>query len=183
MFESLGSCLAFRCSTSLNMTEAVYREIAEFARKIWIVNALRCDGLQHLLIQIVHFHECNSGHVVHSTHDRGVVTRRQICDDRRLPTVARSVAAVPNSLRLIAGDYPADDCMQPVIIRGNQSSSAIVQLQGRIIQCIGNSVLSKLRPNGANNYLLRLGPLDNEAANHHVVTCLNKGASRNVSES
>ena len=119
------------------MTEAVYREIAEFARKIWIVNALRCDGLQHLLIQIVHFHECNSGHVVHATHDRGVVTPRQICDDRRLPTVARSVAAVPNSLRLIAGDYPADDCMQPVIVRGNQSSSAIVQLQGRIFNASG----------------------------------------------
>src|SRR5438270_8443825 len=52
-FESLASCFAFRCSASLNMTEAVYREIAEFARKNWIVNALRCDGLQLLLIQIV----------------------------------------------------------------------------------------------------------------------------------
>src|SRR6266480_7446875 len=180
MFESLGSCLAFRCSTSLNMTEAVYREIAEFARKIWIVNALRCDGLQHLLIQIVHLYEGNTGHVVHSTYDRGVVTRRQICDDRRLPTVARSVAAVPNSLRLIAGDYPADDCMQPVIIRGNQSSSAIVQLQGRIIQCIGNSVLSKLRPNGAYDHSLRFSPRNDEPADHHIVTRLHKGAGTDV---
>src|SRR3954452_23027061 len=114
MFESLGSCLAFRCSTSLNMTEAVYREIAEFARKIWIVNALRCDGLQLLLIQIVHFHECNSGHVVHATHDRGVITCGQLRYNCGLPSVARSLAAVLNLADLIGCDNSADDRAHPV---------------------------------------------------------------------
>ena len=71
----------------------------------------------------------------------------------------------------------------PVIVRGNQSSSAIVQLQCRISQCIGNAILGKLRTNGANNYSLWFGPLNNEAANHHVVACLNQGAGRDVSES
>ena len=44
--------------------------------------------------KIVHFHQSNSGHVVYTAHDRGVVTRRQVCDDRRLPSVTGSVAAV-----------------------------------------------------------------------------------------
>src|SRR2546423_1377816 len=141
MFESLGSCLAFRCSTSLNMTEAVYREIAEFARKIWIVNALRCDGLQHLLIQIVHFYECNSGHVVYTTHDRRVITCRQVCYDRTFPSVSGCVAAVHDVADLIMSDNSADDRTHPVIIRANQSSRAIVQLQRRVVQWVGNPIL------------------------------------------
>ena len=44
-------------------------------------------------MQIVHFYQSNSGRVVYATHDRGVVARWQICDDCRLPWVARSVAA------------------------------------------------------------------------------------------
>ena len=65
---------------------------------------------------------------------------------------ARSVAAVLNITDLVAGDDPADDRSLPVIIRGNQSSRAVMQLQGRISQCIGNAILGKLRANGANNY-------------------------------
>src|SRR5204862_454000 len=141
MFESLGSCLAFRCSTSLNMTEAVYREIAEFARKIWIVNALRCDGLQHLLIQIVPFHECNSGHVVNSTRDRHVITYRQVFYDRRFTSVSGCMASVHDVDDLIIGDNSADDRTHPVIIRANQSSRAIVQLQRRVVQWVENPIL------------------------------------------
>ena len=81
---------------------------------------------------------------------------------------------------LIAGDNPADDRSLPVVIRGNQSSSAIVQFQGRISQCIGNAILSELRAYGANNYPLWFGPLNNEATNHHVVARLNKGARTDV---
>ena len=47
--------------------------------------------------KIVHFHQSNSGGVVYTTHDRGVVTRWQVCDDRRLPSVAGRVAASLNS--------------------------------------------------------------------------------------
>ena len=70
----------------------------------------------------------------------------------------------------------------PVIIRGNQSSSAVVQLQCRISQCIGNTVLSELRTNGANNYPLWFSPLNNEPANHHVVARLHKAASTDVAQ-
>ena len=36
---------------------------------------LLSSSFQHLLIQIVHFHQSNSGGVVYAAHDRGVVTR------------------------------------------------------------------------------------------------------------
>ena len=73
-------------------------------------------------MQIVYFYQSDAGGIVHTTHDRGVVTCGQIRDDCRLPSVARSVAAVPDIAPLIACDNPADDRCLPVIIRGNQSS-------------------------------------------------------------
>ena len=68
----------------------------------------------------------------------------------------------------------------PVIIRGNQSSRPIVQLQCRISQYIGNAILSELGANGANNHSFCLRPLNDEPANHHVVACLHKAASTNI---
>ena len=50
--------------------------------------------------KIVHFHQSNSGRVVYTAHDRGVVTCWQLCDDRRFPSVPRSVAAVPDIAHL-----------------------------------------------------------------------------------
>src|SRR6266481_3321683 len=90
------------------------------------------------LIQIVHFHQSNANSVVHTTHDRSVVTRWQLRDNCRLPYVARSVAAVHDVVILACGDNPADYRNLPVIIRGNQSPSAVVQFQCRISQCIRN---------------------------------------------
>src|SRR4029078_6142854 len=92
------------------------------------------------------------------------------------------MAAVPDIASLIAGDNPADYRLLPVIIRGNQSSAAIVQLQGGIAQCIGNAILSELGTYGANNHPLWFGPLNNEASNHHVVARLHKAASANVGQ-
>ena len=68
----------------------------------------------------------------------------------------------------------------PVVIRGNQSARAVVQLQCRISQCSGNAILSKLRTYGTNNYPLCLRSLNNEASNHHVIAGLNKGACTDV---
>src|SRR5437660_49543 len=102
-------------------------------------------------MQIVHFHQSNSGGAVYTTHDRGVVACRKVCYDRRFSSVTRCVTAVLDFLRLVVGDDPADDGSLPVIIRGNQSASAIVQFQCWISQWIGNSVLTELRANGANN--------------------------------
>src|SRR5438094_538028 len=92
--------------------------------------------------QIVHFHKSNSRGAVYTTHDCSVVARWQVCDDRRFPSVTRCVTAVLNFLHLIVGDDPADDGSLPVIIRGNQSASAIVQFQCGILQWIGNAVLT-----------------------------------------
>ena len=57
--------------------------------------------------------------------------------------VSRSVPAVLDVANLVAGDNSADDRSLPVIVRGNQSPSAIVQFQCRIGQCIGNAILSQ----------------------------------------
>ena len=88
-----------------------------------------------MLVQIVYFYQSNAGHVVYAAHNRGVVARWQVCDDRRFPSVGRSVAAVYDVADLVSGDDPADYRGLPVIIRGNQSSCAIVQFQGGIGQC------------------------------------------------
>jgi hypothetical protein len=37
---------------------------------------------EHSLTQVVYFHECNAGGIVHTAQDRGVVARWQICYDR-----------------------------------------------------------------------------------------------------
>src|SRR4029077_474780 len=83
------------------------------------------------LLQTVHFHEGNSGQVVYTTDDRGVVARWQIRDDCRVKGIARSVAAGLNLVDLISGDNSTDDGGGPVVIRGNQSSRAVVQFHGR----------------------------------------------------
>ena len=92
------------------------------------------------------------------------------------------MAAVLDVADLIAGDNPADYRSLPVIIRGNQSSCAVVQFQCRISQCIGNIIwrCTELRTNGTNNHPLWSGPLNNETANHHVVARLHKAASTDV---
>src|SRR4029079_15957458 len=129
----------------------------------------------------VHFHESNSGYVVYITDDRRVVARWQIRDDCRLKGVARGVAAGLNLVDLITGDNSTDDRAYPVVIIGNQSSRTVVQFQGRVNQYTGNAILSELRAYGANNYPLWLPPLNHEAANDHVVACLNKGPRGDVS--
>src|SRR2546430_11877912 len=106
---------------------------------------------------------------MHSTHNRGVVTGWQVCDDRRFARAPRSVAAVLNILDLVLGDDPADDGRLPVIIGGNQSSIAIVQIQYRIGQWIGNAILTELRANGSNNHTLWCCPLNDESANPDIV--------------
>src|SRR6266550_66421 len=133
-------------------------------------------------MQIVYLHEANSSHVVYTAHDRGVVTRWQICDDRRFSSVTGRVAPSLNLADLIAGDNPTDDGRCPVVIRGNQSSRAVVQLQCRISQCIRNAVLSELWPNGAHNHPLGYQPLNNKPSDHHVVPRLHEGATTDVGQ-
>src|SRR5436309_2718484 len=116
-------------------------------------------------MQIVHFHESNSRGAVYTAHDSRVVARWQICNNRRFPSVTRRVTAVLDFLHLVMGDNPADDRGLPIIITANQSASAIVQFQGRILQRIGNAVLTKLRANGADNHSLWLSPLHNKPTN------------------
>src|SRR5437667_436708 len=98
-------------------------------------------------MQVVHFHERNSGGVVYPAYDGGVITWWQVCDDRRFPAVPWSVAAVPSILDLIAADNSADDRSLPVVIRGNQSAGTIMHFQCRIDHCIWNSVLIELGAN------------------------------------
>src|SRR5437899_1001707 len=127
-------------------------------------------------MQIVHFRQSNSGGAVYTTHDRGVVARWQVRNDRRFARVSGSVAAVHDILNLVVSDNSADDCSLPVIIRGNQSSGAVVQFQRWISQGIRYAILTELRTDGAYDHALCFGALDNEPPNHHVVARLDKRA-------
>src|SRR5436305_623681 len=133
-------------------------------------------------MQIVHFHKSNSGGAVYTAHDRGVVSRRQVCYNRRFPLVSRCVTAVLDFLHLLMGDDPADDRSLPIIIAANQSARAIVQFQGRILQWIGNPILTELRANGADDYPLGLRALDDKSSDHNVVARLHKGAGTDVAK-
>ena len=62
-----------------------------------------------------------------------------------------SVPAGSDVVDLVSGDNPTDDRRRPAVIRGNQRSSAVMQLQCRISQRIGNAILSKLWANRPNN--------------------------------
>src|SRR5437762_509535 len=146
------------------------------------LRALECSYSEGSLIQVVHFHERNSSGVVYPTHDGGVVTRREVCDDRRFARVPRSVVAVLNVLHLIAGDNSANDRMLPVVVRGNQSPGAIAQFQCRISHWIRNAILAELRADSTHDHVLWLSPLYDEPANHHVVASLHKAAGTDVAQ-
>src|SRR5437764_561002 len=123
-------------------------------------------------MQIVHFHQSNSGGAVYPAHDSRVVACRQVCNNRRFPAVTRSVTAVLNFLHLIMGDNSADDSSLPVIVSANQSASAIVQFQCWILQWIGNAKLTELRANDADNHYFWGRALHDESTNHHVIARL-----------
>ena len=91
-----------------------------------------------ILLQIVHLHESNTGGVVHTTHNRGVIACWQVCNDRRLTSLCRSMPAVLDRANLASVDDPANYRGLPVIIRRNQRPSAVVQFQCRIGQGIRN---------------------------------------------
>src|SRR5438034_8716652 len=73
------------------------------------ISACNCGFEKATLLQIVHFHQSNSGGAVHPAHDRGVVARWKVCYDRRLPGISGGQPAVNNFLDLVVGDNPADD--------------------------------------------------------------------------
>ncbi len=83
-------------------------------------------------LKIVHFHQSHSGGVVYTAHDRRVVTRWQVCDDRRFSSVTGHVPAGLDFADLAIGDNPTDYRRRPVVIGGNQRSRGVMQLQCRI---------------------------------------------------
>src|SRR5258705_457099 len=115
-------------------------------------------------------------------HDRGVVARLHVCNDRRFASRSRSMAAVLNIADLIAGDNPADYRRLPVIIASNQCSAPVVQFQSGIRQGIGDPKLSKFRTNRTNDHPLWPRALDNKTTNHHMLTRLNKAAGADVTK-
>src|SRR6266404_3835404 len=148
-----------------------------------IMRCLCLEGLavsSHLLIQIVHFYQRNPDTDVLATHNRGVSARWQVCIDRRLAWLRRSMPAALNIHDLVLGDNSADYRSLPVIVRGNQSTAAVVQFQLRISQYVLNAVLSQLWTNGAHDYPLRSAPLDDEPSDHHVIAIQNNAATANV---
>src|SRR6266550_7797475 len=137
-----------------------------------------------LPVQVVYFHESNPGRVVYTPHNRGVVARLQVRNYRRLRWVSWSMPARLNSGDLAGCDDAAYYRSLPVIVRGNQSSCAIVQFQGGISQSIGNIIWrrSELRTYGTNNHSLGAHSLNDEATNHDIVTGLHKTASADIAK-
>src|SRR5262245_25359898 len=134
------------------------------------------------LIKIVYFNQTDSSGVAYTAHDRGVVARLQVCNDRRFACLSRSVTTILNVTDLIAGDNPADDCGLPVVIGSNHCSGPIVQFQCRISQRIGDPQRRELRANGTNDHSLCTSALNNETADHHVLARLNKAAGADVTK-
>src|SRR5207245_11212773 len=104
--------------------------------EMWSFSSFECGrsfvrsarlALEGVLIQVVHFYESNADNDVLATHHRGVVTRWESCNDRRLAWLSRGMPAVLDSADLVSSDDAADYCMLPVIIRANQSPCGIVQ--------------------------------------------------------
>src|SRR3984893_13494483 len=57
-----------------------------------------------------------------------------------------------------------------------------MQLQGRILQRTGNTMIRQAGPNPPHNHSLLPGAGNNKSANHDIVTCLNKGARGDVTK-
>src|ERR1044071_9234159 len=135
-----------------------------------------------LLIQIVHLDQSNSNSVVYTAYDGGVVARLQVCNDRRLARHSRHMATVLNIADLTASDDSTEYRRLPVIVGSNHCSSAVVQFQHRIRQCIGDPILRELRTNRTNDHPLWPSALNNKTANHHVRAGLNKAAGTDVTK-
>src|SRR5262245_53640811 len=133
-------------------------------------------------MQVVHLDERNSGGAVHPSHDCGVVTRREVGDNRRFARVRWGVAAILYILDLVAGDDAADDRLLPIIVKGNQSAGVIVQFQCWIGQGIRNAKLTELGANRAYDHVLRFSPSYDELAYHYVIASPNKATSTNVAQ-
>src|SRR5436190_11487964 len=133
-----------------------------------------------ILLQIIHLHESHTSGVAHNAYYCSVIVRLQRCDDRRLAWLSGSMPAVSDRVHLVVGDNSADDCSLPVIIRGNQSACAVMQVQCRISQYIGDPKVCELGTNGAHNHRLWSAPLNNESTDHHVIACLHKAPRTDV---
>src|SRR5439155_26655236 len=133
--------------------------------------------------QVGHIHQGTSDLDDYCTHRRSVVARWKICNDCRLQCVTRSVTAIDDILNLVVGDDSTDDCVLPVVVKANESSGTIVQFQCGISQWRRHPILTEFRTNGPYNDSLCSCALDDESADHHVITRLHKAASTDVAKS
>ena len=144
---------------------------------------VRRDRRFGVLIQIVHFHQSNTGGVVYAPHDRGVVTRWQVCDDRRFPCrraersrclrISRTWSLVIIPPIIVVLQLSLEAIKAPV-----PSCSSKVGLANALGILYGGAPSSG--PMARTITLFGCSPLNNEPANHHVVARLHKAASANV---
>jgi len=57
-----------------------------------------------------------------------------------------------------------------------------MQLQGRILQRVGNAMIHQARTNRAHDYFFLSAAGNNKSADHDIVPGLDKGARRDISE-
>src|SRR5204862_427320 len=108
----------------------------------------------------------------------------QRCNDCRLACLSGSMQAGLDRANLASRNDPADYGSLPVIVKRNQSPTAIVQFQCRIGQCMWNVEWrrTELRTNRTDTHRLWSTSPNNKAANHHVVTRLHKAPSADVTQ-
>src|ERR1700736_6443672 len=106
-----------------------------------------------LWIQAIDFNQSNAILPVRAADDRGVGTRDQRRQDRRLAVIRRIKAAEfeLGFLRLL-----------PIIIRGDDCARLVVNAQGRIGEWSGYVRRGEARAEGANNKVCRLSAQDDE---------------------
>src|SRR4029077_13453366 len=84
------------------------------------------------LIQPVNFDQGDADRVVLAAHDGGVISWRECAQDSGFVVVGRREASRLD-LRLL--------CIFPVVVRGDERAISIMQLQDRILQRVGDTML------------------------------------------
>src|SRR5207237_8981926 len=120
-------------------------------------------SLPPFLVQPVHFDQRDTDRVVLAAHNRGVISWRERRDDGALKIIGRRKTGGLN-LGLLA--------VSPVVVKGDEGAIAIMQLQRRIGQRLGNAILGQGGANGAHDYILLPGAGDDQAADHDIVAGL-----------
>ena len=129
-----------------------------------------------LLLQVVSLDQAYAGRVVHPAHNGSVAAGREILDESRFEIVGRRNRGGLDLFLLAA----AIRARLPVVVRSNQGTAAIAQLQGGIAQSAGNRDRWSERADQHSGRPDTTAAPDNQAADHDVIACVHKASCADV---